>query len=120
MTAECLCVIPVTGVNAQVSHHTSTTLLDYLQPWAFIRIPIPIILLYYTGLCCHPSPDQTQYATGYVGQVSKKAVIVAVLASKINKYIYKCVCVYTQWDRIFTAKVKASEYRLHGPRKIFG
>lgn len=37
-----------------------------------------------------------------------------------NKYIYKYVCIYTQLYRIFTAKVKASEYRLHGPRKIFG
>jgi len=91
MTAECLCVIPVTA-NAQVSHHTSTTLLYYLQPWAFIRIPNIILV-------CVATPLRTRHNTQRVtsGKYPKRAVIVAVLASKINKYIYlniyMCVCI---------------------------
>lgn len=95
--------IPVTA-NAQVCHHTTTDNEDGGGCGRFtLQVCAPT-----------PRPDQTQHVTSYVGQVSKRttaavaaAAAVVVLASKINKYI-SCVP-----SRIFTAKVKVSEYRLH-------
>lgn len=69
-------------------HRLATTI--YYTTCSRGRLFVCLILLYWFVLPpLSVSPDQTQYATGYVGHVSKKkSVIVAVLASKINKYIY--------------------------------
>lgn len=77
-------VIPVTA-NAQVGHHY---ILYYLQPWAFIRMPNIIILVCVATPLGLSGPDTIRNGLRRASIQKKKSVIVAVLASKINKYIY--------------------------------